>query len=74
MRVASADRHPLLDELEECVRRTTYGRVRNLDVVEAEGRVVVSGRCHTHHSRQLALHALLEILSGERLRACLTVD
>lgn len=68
------DRPPLLAEIEVRVRRTAYGRVRDLDVVEDGGRVVVRGRCHSHHSRQLALHALLEVLSGDRLTACLTVS
>jgi hypothetical protein len=63
----------LMQELEDRVRRTTHGRIRDLAVEEVQGQVVVRGRVSTHHARQLALQAALDLLPGRSLRACITV-
>jgi hypothetical protein len=56
------------------VRQSTHGRIRNLVVEESQGRVVISGRVSTRYAKQLALHGVLELLSGEKLREKITVD
>ncbi len=46
--------------LECSIARRTGGRLRNLRVEAVDGRVIVHGRCTSHHVRQLALAAVLE--------------
>jgi response regulator RpfG family c-di-GMP phosphodiesterase len=48
------------NRLECSITRRTGGRVRNLHVETVNGRVIVRGRCDSHHVRQLALAAMLE--------------
>lgn len=67
------DSTPLTEQVADLVRRSTYGRIRNLEVEEASGRVEVRGECRTWHSKQLALQAALEMLSGDRLRERIVV-
>jgi hypothetical protein len=64
---------PLLKEIEARVRRTTYGRIRDLTVEDVGGRVVVRGRVPSRHTKQLALQAALELVSGDQFRECITV-
>lgn len=59
--------------VERRVLQSTYGRIRDLSVEEDEGRVVVRGQVNSHHLRQLALHAALELLAGDRVSARITV-
>ncbi len=63
----------LSEQVAERVRRYTYGRIRNLSVEESKGKVVVSGEVRTWHSKQLALQAALELLSGDRFRERIVV-
>lgn len=63
----------LVQEVEERVRQTTHGRIRGLAVAENQGRVEIRGQVPSHHTRQLALHAALEILSGDQCRTLITV-
>ena len=63
----------LVREIEDRVRKTTYGRIRDLEVEEVQGQVVVRGQVPSQHMKQLALHAALELVSGDRCRACITV-
>ncbi|MDG3003965.1 BON domain-containing protein [Paludisphaera mucosa] len=63
----------LTEQVADQVRRYTYGRIRNLMVEETRGKVVVSGEVRTWHSKQLALQAALELLSGDRFRERITV-
>lgn len=64
---------PLTERVADLVRRSTYGRIRNLEVEETQGRVEVRGEVRTWHSKQLALQAALEMLSGDRLRERIVV-
>ncbi len=59
--------------VEERVRQTTHNRVRNLSVAEVEGRFVVAGQVSSHHTKQLALHGALELLSGEQFASEIVV-
>ncbi|WP_435015928.1 hypothetical protein TA3x_003485 [Tundrisphaera sp. TA3] len=63
----------LIDQVENRVRESTHGRIRNLMVEEVGGQVVVRGQVPSHHTRQLALHGALELLSGDRFSALITV-
>jgi len=69
----SEARSSLAAEIESRVRRSTHGRIRDLRVEEVQGHVVVRGNVPSHHARQLALHGALELLSGDRVTAQITV-
>jgi hypothetical protein len=60
-------------EVESKVRKTAYGRIRNLVVEEIQGLVVVSGRAPSRHVKQLALQGALELLSADRFAERITV-
>jgi hypothetical protein len=65
---------PTLAQLVESrVRESTHGRIRNLEVEEVQGRVVVRGQVPSHHTKQLALHGALEVLPGDRFSSKITV-
>ena len=63
----------LVQQIEARVRQSTHGRIRNLSVEEVKGQVIVRGQVPSHHTRQLALHGALELLSGDRFSALITV-
>ena len=63
----------LVEQIEARVRQSTHGRIRNLIVEEVKGRVILGGQVSSHHARQLALHGALELLSGRRISANITV-
>jgi hypothetical protein len=63
----------LAELVESRVRESTHGRIRNLEVEEIQGRVVVRGQAPSHHTKQLALHGALELLPGDRFSSSITV-
>lgn len=63
----------LIQQIETRVRQSTHGRIKNLSVEEIQGQVIVRGQVPSHHTRQLALHGALELLSGDRFSAMITV-
>jgi hypothetical protein len=63
----------LTTQVEARVRQETSGRIRDLTVREDHGRILIRGRTPTHHAKQLALHGALQLLSGDRLRAEISV-
>ena len=63
----------LIQQIETRIRQSTHGRIKNLSVEEIKGQVIVRGQVPSHHTRQLALHGALELLSGERFSAMITV-
>jgi hypothetical protein len=69
----SPSKPSLIQQIETRVRESTHGRIRNLTVEEIKGHVVVRGQVPSHHTRQLALHGALELLSGDRFSAMITV-
>ena len=73
MYTASQTRQTLSELVESRVRASTHGRIRNLIVEEVKGMVVVRGTVPSHHTKQLALHGALELLSGEQMSAEITV-
>jgi hypothetical protein len=66
-------RMTLTQLVESRIRQSTYGRIRDLKVEEIQGCVVVRGNVPSHHTKQLALHGALELLSGARFSAEITV-
>jgi len=69
----SASGTALVQMVESRVRQSTYGRIRNLVVEEVSGQVVVSGQVPSRHTKQLALHGALELLTSERFCEHITV-
>jgi hypothetical protein len=63
----------LVERIEAQVRLLTHGRIRNLVVQEVQGQVIVSGQAPSRHTKQLALHGALELLSGDRFSERITV-
>ena len=59
--------------VESRIRQTTHGRIRDLKVEEVHGHVVVRGNVPSHHTKQLALHGALELLSCDRFSTEITV-
>jgi hypothetical protein len=64
----ASDSRPLVERVASRVRELTYGRIRNLDVEEVQGQVIVRGNVPSHHVRQLALKGVLELIPGDRCR------
>lgn len=63
----------LAEQIEARVLKSTHGRIRNLTVEDIRGHVFVRGQVPSHHTRQLALHGALELLSSDRCSAMITV-
>jgi hypothetical protein len=63
----------LIEQVEERVRQETHGCIRHLVVKEDSGRILVQGQAPTQYAKQLALCGALHFVSGERLRAEITV-
>lgn len=51
-------------ELTHRINAKTFRQVRNLSVVHDAGRVVLSGRSESYYIKQLATHAVLDLLPG----------
>jgi len=63
----------LAQQVETRVRQSTHGRIRNLLVQEVQGQVSVSGQAPSRHTKQLALHGALELLSSDRFAEKITI-
>jgi len=63
----------LAQQVQTRVLESTHGRIRNLQVEEFQGRVLVRGQVPSYHTKQLALHGALELLSGDRFCSHITV-
>jgi hypothetical protein len=59
--------------VESRIRQSTHGRIRDLKVEEFQGHLIVRGNAPSHHTKQLALHGALELLSGESFSTEITV-
>lgn len=53
-------------DVENHVRKSTFGRIRDLKVEEVAGQFHVLGNVTSQHTKQLALHGALELLSCDR--------
>lgn len=58
----------LLERIERYVHSRTSGMVRDLQVEEHDGRVVISGRSSTYYVKQLATHGAQAAATGIDLR------
>jgi hypothetical protein len=60
----------LLDDLqgtlERRINQRTFGRIHQLQVDVTPGRVAVRGYASSYYVKQLAIHAVLEALGGDR--------
>ncbi len=63
----------LVQQVEARVRQASHDRIRNLEVSEVQGRLVVRGHAPSHHAKQLALYGLLELVPSDQFRAHITV-
>jgi hypothetical protein len=63
----------LVERVRSRICEATHGRIRDLVVEEVGGRVEVRGQSGSQHLRQVALQAALELLSGDRFSAKITV-
>ena len=70
---APEPRLTLTELLESRIRQLTHGRIRDLKIEEVQGHVFVRGNVPSHHTKQLALHGALELLSGDCFSAEITV-
>jgi hypothetical protein len=59
--------------VESRIRQSTHDRIRDLKVIEVQGRLVVRGTAPSHHAKQLALHGALELMPGDSFRTEITV-
>lgn len=71
--VAEREIETLTNRVTERIREITHGRVRDLEVEEVRGDVIVRGVVKSHHLRQLALQGALEVVDSGRCRPLLTV-
>ena len=71
--IISDARMTLTQQLESRIRQSTHGRIRDLKVVEEKGQVVVRGNAPSYHTKQIALHEVLELLSCDRFSTEITV-
>jgi hypothetical protein len=55
---SSTEMLDLVDQVEQAVQVRTGGRIRDLQNLLSEGRVIVSGRTSTYYLKQLATHAI----------------
>jgi hypothetical protein len=63
----------LVQEVKSRVLQSTHGRIRDLEVQEVQGRVLVRGHVPSHHTKQLAFQGALELLPEDRFSAHITV-
>ena len=64
----------LLRMIEDRIRLTTGNRVRGLMIDEVGGRVRIRGQAPTRQTKQQALMAVLEFLSGDELQEQIVVS
>jgi len=63
------DREDFAFHLEGQATRRSCGQIRDLQVVLLGDRIVLQGRSRTHHAKQLAQEAILDLTGGFPLLA-----
>jgi hypothetical protein len=63
----------LTEQIERLVRQLAHDRIRDLTVREDDGRILIRGQAPTYYTKQMAMHGALQLVSGDRLRAEITV-
>lgn len=61
---AARPSNPLVERLEHFVNTRTNGMIRHLEVSVVENDVIISGKANTYYTKQLATHAILELVQG----------
>jgi hypothetical protein len=72
-RTRSAESVSAVEQVRSRINEATHGRIRALAVEEVGGLLVVRGHAPSHHLRQLALHAALDLLECDQFSAEITV-
>jgi hypothetical protein len=68
------ERNHLAHWLERMIRRRTHGRVRDLKVEVGPEHIVLFGRSRSFYGKQLAQHAVIELVGHEPLKNKIAVD
>ena len=64
---APAPHTELCEAIRDRIRARLNERIRDLDVAASGASIVISGRCETFHTKQLAQHAALDVMNDEPL-------
>lgn len=62
LKTPSTTDRPHDSELTRRIDNKTFRQVRNLHVIHEAGRVVLSGRSESYYIKQLATHAVLDLM------------
>lgn len=71
---AEADRQQLIRRILVRIESRLPGRIRGLAVYATENAIVLSGRCSTYYTKQVAQHTAMGVLEYERLINNIDVD
>ena len=63
------DHQELARFIERQIDRAARGRIRDLHVVYSDEEIILRGHSRTHHAKQLALQAVLDLVDGHPLLA-----
>ena len=55
----------LAERIEGHIERRASGRIRDLQVVCADGKIILTGRSRTYHAKQLAQEAVFDLTEGQ---------
>jgi hypothetical protein len=61
------DRQQLIQRILQRIETRLPGRIRQLAVYGAENAIVLSGRCSTYYTKQVAQHTAMGVLEYDRL-------
>jgi hypothetical protein len=61
---AARPSNPLVERLEHFVNARTNGMIRHLEVSVVDSDVIISGKANTYYTKQLATHAILDLVQG----------
>lgn len=62
-----------VSELTLNIDSRTFRQVRDLQVLQDANRVVLRGRSGSYYVKQLASHAVMELIPGVKVENCITV-
>lgn len=66
---AVAPRDSLVERLEGHIENKIGGRIRDLRVELTEDRIIIKGKARSHHAKQLAHEAALDLTDGTTILA-----
>ena len=69
-----AERKQLIHRILQRIESRLPGRIRQLAVYATENAIVLSGRCTTYYTKQVAQHTAMGVLEYERLINNIDVD